>query len=92
MRNRVGNEISYDYDSRFDVLYVSFGIPQESYCEEPEEGFLIRHSLVDGSFSGVTVFEFMRRSREGTLPEIPLPVNIDFGRIARSLRKGPGAM
>ncbi|MDI6639056.1 MAG: hypothetical protein QME82_09165 [Bacillota bacterium] len=86
MRNRVGNEISYDYDRRFDVLYVSFGAPRESYCEEPEEGFLIRHNLIDGSFAGVTVIEFMRRCQEGTLPKIPLPVDIDFAGIARRLR------
>lgn len=85
MRNRAENDIRFSYDKKFDVLYISIGSPRESYCEEPEEGVLIRHSLKDGEFTGITIFEFRRRCQEGYLSKLKLPITIDFTNLANCL-------
>lgn len=47
----------YSYDSFADVLYVSFGAPKESYCEEITNDILARFSFESDELSGVTIVD-----------------------------------
>jgi uncharacterized protein YuzE len=69
--------VTYDYDKRADVLYISLGPPREAYCVEPEEGILLRVEPGSGQLVGLTILHFKRRfgsmkQRELEAVRIPL--------------------
>lgn len=56
-------ELKLGYDAKNDVLYCSFGDPQEAYSEEVEDGIFARVNP-DDRFVGMTVVDFRKRTRE----------------------------
>jgi len=52
-RNR---NIEYDYDEEADVLYLSFGSPQEAIGIDMGEGTILRYSEKAGEVVGLTVY------------------------------------
>ena len=71
--------LSYDTDA--DVLYVSFGAPQEAVSEETEEGMLIRKHPETGEIFGVTILGFEERFEQSSASAL-LPVVLDRVRAA----------
>jgi len=52
--------IAFDYDPRGDVLYISFGKPQEADDSDvTEEGVIIR--LKEGTIVGLTILNASKR-------------------------------
>lgn len=54
-------QLRLSYDKSADVLYISFGAPQEAISEESEEGLLIRRHPKTGAVVGLTVLDFKKR-------------------------------
>lgn len=52
----------YNYDSFADVLYVSFGAPIESYCEEITDTLLARYSFSSDEITGITIIDATKQS------------------------------
>lgn len=63
-------KIKTNYDSDFDVLYISI-IPNEpSIGSEKTDGVVIRRSRSTGEFVGITIFDFKKRLAEGNFEGI----------------------
>jgi uncharacterized protein YuzE len=62
------------YDPSADVLYCSFGKPQEAIGEEVDEGIIVRRNVETNAIVGITVIDFSRRfsERPGEVVSIPL--------------------
>jgi len=54
-------ELSIDYDQTNDVLYVSFGPPQESICVDVGDGNLVRLDMKTNKIVGVTILDFREK-------------------------------
>lgn len=65
------------YDNKHDVLYVSIGKPQPSYCDNDINGVLIRRSIVNNRYSGVTIMDFSRKSKDQLKTIIPFKIDLD---------------
>jgi hypothetical protein len=52
------SDITADYDSSEDVLYLALGEPVASSSDEDEHGLLVRYAYEDGRACGVTVLGF----------------------------------
>ena len=50
--------VNFDYDKGADVLYISFGNPQEAICEEVSDGILLRKHIVTGKIVGITIIGY----------------------------------
>jgi uncharacterized protein YuzE len=62
------------YDPSADVLYCSFGKPQEAIGEEVDDGIIVRRNVETNAIVGITVIDFSRRfsQRPGEVVSIPL--------------------
>lgn len=71
------NKLNLNYDKDNDVLYVSMGKPKPSYCEEDLNGVLIRRSFQNNKYSGVTIMDFSKKSKEQLRSSIPFKIDVD---------------
>lgn len=55
--------LQHNYDSKYDVLYVSIVPNEPAIGVEDDEGIVIRRSRQTGKFVGVTIFDFKKRWR-----------------------------
>lgn len=74
VRNR---RLIINYDENHDVLYVSVGRPKPSYCDEDIDGILIRKTFASNRFSGVTILDFSKRTKEQIRESLPYKINVD---------------
>ncbi|MFQ5605613.1 MAG: DUF2283 domain-containing protein [bacterium] len=49
-------KLDWDYDEEADVLYLSFGRPQEAVGIDMGEGMILRYSEKLGEIVGLTIF------------------------------------
>ena len=71
------------YDTDADVLYVSFGAPQEAVSEETGDGMFLRKHPETSEIVGVTIFGFEERfDPEDVRDTVLLPVVLDRVRAA----------
>jgi uncharacterized protein YuzE len=57
---KLGN-LDIQYDPSADVLYCSFGPPQEAIGEEMDTGVVVRRNPETSAIVGITVIDFSRR-------------------------------
>jgi uncharacterized protein YuzE len=69
-------ELSVDYDSSADVLYVSLGEPRAALSYEAGEGLLVRKDPKSGAIIAVTVLNYLHQFRR--LPDISWLRKIDL--------------
>lgn len=50
-----------DYDSKADVLYVSFGRPKPAVCVEVSDGDLVRVDAYTDKIVGITIIDFRKK-------------------------------
>ena len=62
-------KILYDYDDKYDILYITTCDNEPSLAEE-KNGYLIRKSLKSGKFTGITIFDFKKKQKNNSLLEI----------------------
>ena len=58
------NRLVIDYDDRADILYIAFNSPKIAYCEETDDGNLIRYDPWAGELVGLTIMNFEERFRK----------------------------
>ena len=64
------NLLQYNYDEKYDILYIS-KIPNEpAIAEEDEDGIVIRYSYKTGKFVGITIFDFKKRLTNKNFPKV----------------------
>lgn len=50
-------EIKFDYDKEADVLYISFGTGEPSYCEEVDDILLVERGFVTNNITGFRILD-----------------------------------
>mgnify|MGYP000884767873 CR=1 FL=1 len=66
--------LQFDYDAKYDVLYVALGDRDNSYGDDSEAGIIYLRDIDTDELTGVTVLDFMKRYRSNTLPPLPFSV------------------
>lgn len=66
--------LQFDYDSKYDVLYVALGDRSNSYGDDSERGIIYLKDIDTDELTGVTVLDFLKRYRSNTLPWLPFPL------------------
>lgn len=66
--------LQFDYDAKYDVLYVALGDRNNSYGDDSEKGIVYLKDIDTDELTGVTVMDFMKRYYSHTLPRLPFPV------------------
>lgn len=72
--------LSLNLDKRNDILYLGLSDTGNSYGEEINPGVVILHDIDSDDITGITIFDFYKRYKSGTLNNISLPINIDFNK------------
>ena len=69
------SNLRFNYDNKNDILYISIGTSRPSYCDELEEGIVIRKDFNTNEITGVTILDFIKRldSNDTNLDNLPLP-------------------
>jgi uncharacterized protein YuzE len=67
------------YDSKNDVMYISFGEPTPSYSDELADGIYLRYDMITDEISGITIMDFSKRQTE--LNQLYVPFDISFDKI-----------
>ncbi len=78
--------MTFSYDKRADVLYISFEAlpPQDYLVVENETGDILKLNKKNGSVVGCTIPFFMERFRKGKI-EIPEVGGVPFNALAKDL-------
>ena len=50
--------VQVDYDKEVDVLYLTFGTGEPSYCEEVDDMLLVEKGLLTGRVTGMRILDF----------------------------------
>lgn len=71
--------ITYDYDEKEDILYLSIGEPKPSITEEIEEGILLRRDIETRKITGLTILDYLDRINKKE--KINVPKIFDLSKI-----------
>jgi uncharacterized protein YuzE len=77
----LGN-IDIDYDLPADVLYCSFGPPQEAVGEEMDEGVVVRRNSETNVIVGITIVNFSQRFRQEPRNIVSVPMDAPVASVA----------
>jgi uncharacterized protein YuzE len=80
--NKPLGNIDIDYDVPADVLYCSFGPPQEAVGEEMDEGVVVRRNPETNAIVGITIVNFSRRFRLEPSNIVSVPMDAPVSSIA----------
>ena len=72
--------LKINYDTKADVLYCSFGDPQEAISIEMDDGIILRLNPENDNVVGFTVVDFSKRFAEhpGRMLNFPLAPSVAF--------------
>lgn len=68
--------LNLNYDNKFDVLYISFGSPRDSYGEEEIPSVVTLKDIETDEITGYTIMGYKKLLGEGAL--YSLPIKVDF--------------
>ncbi|GAC1516492.1 MAG: hypothetical protein NVS1B11_37330 [Terriglobales bacterium] len=63
-----------NYDREADVLYCSFGEPQEAISIETEKGIIVRQNPATNEIVGYTVVNFFKRFADSPNKSVSIPL------------------
>jgi uncharacterized protein YuzE len=69
---QAANELKMSYDRDADVLYCSFGEPQEAISVEADDGIIVRRNPETNEIVGYTIINFFKRFADR--PNMPVSV------------------
>ena len=64
--------LRYDYDDKFDVLYVALGDRKNSYGDDSQDGVIYLKDTDTDKLTGITILDFCKKRRMGKLPSLPI--------------------
>jgi len=75
-------KLSYTYDRGNDILYLSFGAPRPSYCDDVSEGVLARYDMETDELTGYTIIDFRKRYLANDPELLGSPIQFDYSSVA----------
>jgi len=76
---------TFRYDKENDILYISFGPPRPSFCVAEIDDIYIMQDIETGGYSGITMFDFKQRFKDGSVFDLKLPIAVDFKEIGKEV-------
>ena len=62
------NSIVFDYDKKFDVLYIALGDHSNSYGDDSEWNVIYLKDIDTDELTGITIMNFKKKYIENKLP------------------------
>lgn len=62
------NSIVFDYDKKFDVLYIAIGDRSNSYGDDSEGNVIYLKDIDTDELTGITIMNFKKKYIENKLP------------------------
>ena len=62
------NSIVFDYDKKFDVLYIALGDRSNSYGDDSDGDVIYLKDIDTDELTGITIMNFKRKYIENKLP------------------------
>ena len=62
------NSIVFDYDKKFDVLYIALGDRSNSYGDDSEGNVIYLKDIDADELTGITIMNFKKKYIENKLP------------------------
>nr|DAK83795.1 MAG TPA: Protein of unknown function (DUF2283) [Caudoviricetes sp.] len=59
----------FDYDPKFDVLYIALGDRSNSYGDDSDGNVIYLKDIDTDELTGITIMDFKRKYKEHRLPE-----------------------
>lgn len=76
----------YDYDERFDVLYIALGDRNNSYGDDSENGMVYLKDIDTDELTGITILGFIRRYQSNTLPLLPPQCKFTYDELRKRIK------
>lgn len=70
--------LSFSYDKRADVLYISVGKPKKAISREIQDGILIRFEPKTKRIVGLTIIDFTARFKTTKTKSIPITLEAEL--------------
>jgi len=70
--------LKFNYDNRYDILYVLLADSKNSLGDEEYDGLVVMRDGTTDEITGLTIFGFFEKYQKDSLPALPSEVNIDF--------------
>ena len=68
--------VTYNYDSKFDILYVAVADKSQSYGDDAAPGLIIMRDMITDVATGFTIFGFRQKLTQNRLPALPPDLSI----------------
>jgi len=69
--------LTLNYDSKFDIVYISISDASASLGEEPISGLVVLRDFTTEDITGITIFDFCKKYKNNTLPSMPIEINLE---------------
>ena len=70
--------LSFNYDCKYDILYLAVADKSFSYCDEDDTGSVINRDIRTEEITGAMIYDFIKKLRESNLPKLPSCINVDY--------------
>lgn len=72
------NTLIVNWDKKHDVLYLKIDDTKNSYGDETKEGVVILRDMCTDAITGITIFDFIKKCKDGSVENLDLPIAINF--------------
>ena len=62
------NNVGFDYDNKFDVLYIAIGDRSNSYGDDSDGNVIYLKDIDTDELTGITILNFKKKYLENRLP------------------------
>lgn len=70
--------MKFDYDRRFDTLYIALGDKSNSYGDDSLDGAILMRDMETEDITGITILSFLKKYRSHLIPKLPDSLEISI--------------
>jgi hypothetical protein len=78
--------LTLNHDNKYDILSIYFD-RRPSYADESYDGIEVFHDIDTDEITGLLIYDFLKRYRNGMLNRVAFPVQLDIEMIAKRVVK-----
>ena len=71
----------FNYDNKYDILYILFSDGKNSLGDEEYDGLVVMRDEKTDEITGLNIFGFIEKYQRDMLPELPSEIYINFDTI-----------
>lgn len=72
--------LTVNWDKKHDVLYLKINDTKNSYGDETKDGVVILRDMCTDAITGITIFDFVKKCKDGSVDNLELPIAINFNK------------